>query len=78
LIERCRPSRRATSYCPAGRGGGEQRKTPPKQTGRMRCAGFPALLSLVDDDAGAAETVSTGHSKENPATPRSAGGANGT
>jgi len=26
----------------------------------MRCAGFPALLSLVGD-AGAAETVSTGH-----------------
>ena len=38
----------------------------------MRCAGFPVPLSLVDDDAGAAETISMGHSKGNPATHRTA------
>jgi hypothetical protein len=35
------------------------------QSGRMRYAGFRGLLSLVGD-AGAAETISMGHSKENP------------
>ena len=39
----------------------------PRQSKQGECVvrAFPAPLSLVDDDAGATETISMGHSKEN-------------
>jgi hypothetical protein len=47
------------------------KENPGKANGPNALCGVPTLLSLVGD-AGAAETISMGHSKENPATHRTA------
>jgi hypothetical protein len=57
----CRSSKRSTG------GAAQPRETPPKQTGRMRCAGFRPPFVTAGEWRGRQKTT-VRHLKENPAT----------